>query len=175
MPRNPDLLLDPERSEDPCVNVQEKCHSVPEVKCQVVNERKCSTSDQRECDEAYGDSVTAIKNSDHGKFRKEVGTNFQLSITFGQQCTAVLEDEERRNVFVSVKIFFLGGVIKFLNVGVVDVVRFVSIVLISVVMFIQSGIVKVILKGIVKIKESKEILSQETNCISIICDSIRSL
>ena len=69
--------------------------------CQVVNERKCQTSkNQRKYDEAYGNGVTAIKNSDHDKFSKEVGTNFQLFITFGQQCTAVIEDEERRDVLV---------------------------------------------------------------------------
>ena len=81
--------------------------------CQVVNERKCQTSkNQRKYDEAYGNGVTAIKNSDHDKFSKEVGTNFQLFITFGQQCTAVPEDEERRDVFVSAKTFTLRGFIK---------------------------------------------------------------
>ena len=69
------------------------------------NERKCSTSDRREGDKAYG--VTAI--NDQNKFKKEVGTNLQPFITYGQQCMAVPEDEERRDVFVSAKTFSLGG------------------------------------------------------------------
>ena len=101
---------------------------------------KLKTSDRREYDEAYG--VTAI--SDQNKFRKKVRTNLQPFTTFGKQHTAVLEDDERKDVFVSAKIFFLGGVI---------VNRFVSIILVGVVIFIQCGIVKVILKGIVKIKK----------------------
>ena len=112
---------------------------------------KLKTSDRREYDEAYG--VTAI--SDQNKFRKKVRTNLQPFITFGQQRTAVLEDDERKDVFVSPKIFFLGGVIVFFHViDVVKIVnRFVSIILVGVVIFIQCGIVKVILKGIVKIKK----------------------
>ena len=110
MPRNRDLPLIPERSDDPC-DVR------TEAKCQMFNERKCSTSDRRECDKAY--AVTAI--SDQNKFRKKVRTNLQPFITFGQQRTAVLEDDERKDVFVSAKIFFLGGVIVFLHV--IDVVK----------------------------------------------------
>ena len=86
-----------------------KIPSSIETKCQVVNERKCATSrDWRQCDEAYG--VTAIPDQD--VFRKKVRTNFQLFVTFGQQCTAVPEDEEQRDVFVSAKTFTLRGFIK---------------------------------------------------------------
>ena len=142
------------------------------LRCQVFNERKCSTSDRRECDKAYGDGVTAIQYSDQDEFRKQGETNFQLIITFGQQCTAVLEDEERR--IVNVKTFFLGGAVMFLHVGVTDVIKivivgyafliievvkivigFVSIILVSVIVFIQCGVVKIIVKGIVKIKSRK--------------------
>ena len=145
MSRNPDVSLNPERSEDLCDDGKTRpvaqFFSATLTKCQVVNERNCETSgDQRKCDKAYG--VTAI--SDQDEFWKEVGTNLQPFITFGQQCTAVPEDEERRDLFVGVKIFILGGVIKFLNAGIIDVVRFVNIVLISVVVFIQS-VVKIIL------------------------------
>ena len=83
------MPLIPERSEDPC-----DVRTV--AKCQMFNERKCSTSDRREGDKAYG--VTAIPDQD--VFRKKVRTNFQLFITFGQQCTVVIEDEERRDVLV---------------------------------------------------------------------------
>ena len=59
----------------------------------------------------------------------------------------MLEDKEQRDVFVSAKIFFLGGVIVFLHViDVVKIVnRFVSIIRVSVVIFILCGVVKIIL------------------------------
>ena len=112
MSRNPHPPLNPERSEYLCDVVkirpvlQYSTTTRTEAKYEVFNERKCETSrDQRECDEAYG--VTAIFDQD--VFRKDVGTNFQPFTTYGQQCTAVLEDEERRDVFVSAKTFSLGG------------------------------------------------------------------
>ena len=107
MSRNPHPPLNPERSEYLCDVVkirpvlQYSTTTRTEAKYEVFNERKCETSrDQRECDEAYG--VTAIFDQD--VFRKDVGTNFQPFLTFGQQCTAVPEDKERRVVFASAKI-----------------------------------------------------------------------
>ena len=98
MPRNPDLTLNPEWMEDPCdVRTSAQSFSTIGTKWWKWKWRKCATSrDCRECDKAYG--VTAIPDQD--VFRKKVRTNFQLFITFGQQCTAVIEDEERRDVLV---------------------------------------------------------------------------
>ena len=92
MSRNPDLPLNPERSEVPCdvktrPEPQYFSATMTEAKCEVVNERKCSTNGElRECDEA--DGVTSIMFPDQNKFRKEV---------------------------------FIGGVVMFLHVGVNDV------------------------------------------------------
>jgi len=130
-------------NERKCKTVEDEvCEEVPSKQCHIVNERKCSASgDEREGDKAYG--VTVVMFSDQNKFRKKVGTNLQPFITFGQQCAAVPENEERRDVSITRVKIFLGGVVMFLHVRVIDVikitiVRFVKIILLGgVVTFIQ--------------------------------------
>ena len=103
MTRNPDVPLNPERSEESRDDV--KTRAVPQscsatmIQCHYVNERKCSTSeDEREGDQAY--AVTAVMFSDQHEFRKKVETNLEPLRTFGQQCAAVSEGEEQRDVIV---------------------------------------------------------------------------
>ena len=97
------------------------------------------------------------------------------SVTRSKDCAVrLVNDEEQRDVIFCVEILFLGGVIVFLHVRIINVVKIVidryAILLANVVMFIQGGIVKVLLKGIVKIKESKGSRSQETKSF---CDKIK--
>ena len=57
------------------------------------------------------------------------------------------------DVIVRVKILFFGGVLVFLHVGVIDVVKIVivgyAILLIGVVMFLHFGFVNILLGGVV--------------------------
>ena len=103
MTRNPDVPLNPERSEESRDDV--KTRAVPQscsatmIQCHYVNERKCSTSeDEREGDQAY--AVTAVMFSDQHEFRKKVETNLEPLRAFGQQCAAVSEGEEQRDVII---------------------------------------------------------------------------
>ena len=148
MPRNLDfpLIPIPERSEDPC---DVKTRPVPQYFSATLTEAKCEVFNERKCA-----SVRDLRECDKA---------------YGDGVTAIMfpdQDKFRKEVF-------LRGVVMFLHVGVIDVVkivivgyaillidfvnivivRFVNIILVGVVMFILCGVVKVILQGIVKMKD----------------------
>ena len=85
-----------------------------------------------------------------------------------------VKDEEQRDYIVCVEILFLGGVIMFLHVGLINVVKIIIvshlILLIRVFMLIQCGVVKVILKGIVKISNPKYTENPRQSC-AVTCDT----
>ena len=160
MSRNPDLPLNPERSEDQCdgvktrpvpksssamttkchdvadavcTDVQEECHSVPEVKCVVlpmtvqetIHEEECSNEFDQECRTRYEQPCPDVEK------KCIIGTEVKCQVVNERKCATNSSEID---------------VVKFIIVGSI-------VILTGIVMFIQSGIVKVILKGIVKIKK----------------------
>ena len=169
MPRNLDLPLIPETSEDPSDDVPKsfsvmmtQCHSVSEVKCvnlprtvQETIHEKCSTEFDQECSTMYKQQCT-------------IGTKSECQVVNERKCATNGDQRECDKAYDVMAIMFsdqnkfrkevfLGGVGIFLHVGVNDVAKIIFvgyvILLIRVVKFIQCGVVKVILKGIVKIKK----------------------